>query len=118
MTGSAVRRAVLGGAAGLCLLLAACGASVDSEQLRICRSLLPALNPGARVVVKRADPGPSPRSLRIVYDVERVDRTPLERRVVCRFAGEGLASDKAELTGVVTEQGLLSDASLFFLKRH
>ncbi|HEX2135098.1 MAG TPA: branched-chain amino acid ABC transporter permease [Microvirga sp.] len=105
-------------AAATALLLAACGASIDREQLRVCRSVLPALNPGTRVIVKRVDPGPAPRSLTIVYDVERIDRTPLERTVVCRFAGEGLAANKAELTAVVTEHGPLSPSNLFFLKRY
>jgi branched-chain amino acid transport system permease protein len=100
------------------LLLAACGPSIDSEQLRICRSILPALHPGAGVIVERAEPGPGPRSLRVVYAVERIDRSPLARSVICRFAGQGLAGDKADLTGVVTEDGPLSEASVFFLKRH
>ena len=99
-------------------LLAACGTSVDGEQLRICRSVLPALNPGGRVVVERADPGPAPRSLRIVYSVERIDRVPARRTVVCTFVGEGLSAQKSDLAGVATEQGPLSDASVFFLKRH
>ena len=41
----------------LALGLTACGFGLDAEQLRVCRSVLPALNPGERVMVERAETG-------------------------------------------------------------
>ena len=100
------------------VLLAACTLSVDGEQLRVCRSILPALNPGARVAVLRAEPaGPGP-GVKLVYRAERVDRTPVERWAICRFPAAGLAAGKADLAGVETEEGPLSGASLFLLKTY
>lgn len=100
------------------LLLAACVAGLDAEQVRVCRSILPALNPDGRVTVLRAEPGPTERSLKLVYSVEEPDRAPAQREVTCVFAGVGLAGSKADLTGVVTERGPLSGANVYLLKRY
>lgn len=105
---------------GLVLLLAlsACSFSVDGEQLRICRSILPALNPGGRVSVTRVEAGPVPASVRVEYMVERIDRTPTDRWAICRFAAEGLSGSKADLVDVNTDEGPLSGASVYLLKRY
>lgn len=103
----------------LALLLALAGcARIDAEQVRVCRSILPALNPGARVSVTGTERGPVPRSVRLNYDVERTDRTSLPRYSLCVFAAEGLSPNKAELVGVATETGPIAGANLFFLKRY
>ena len=101
----------------LCLL-SACGLSRDAEQIRVCRSALPALNPGARITVLRVQEGPVARSLRVNYLAEHRDRPALERFAICRFAAEGLSPNKAELTGLGTEEGPLSGSSLYLLKRY
>jgi branched-subunit amino acid ABC-type transport system permease component len=101
----------------LCLL-SACGFSRDAEQIRVCRSALPALNPGARITVLRVQDGPLARSLRVDYLAEHRDRPALERFAICRFAAEGLSPNKAELTGLGTEEGPLSGSSLYLLKRY
>lgn len=98
--------------------LAGCGLGLDAEQVRVCRSILPALNTGERLSVEHAEPGPLPRSLRLDYEVERIDRTPLRRYAVCIFAAEGMSPNKAELVGVATETGPISGANLYFLKRY
>lgn len=102
----------------LLLALAGCGWRVDAEQARVCRLILPALNTGARPTVTRVDAGPLPRSVRIDYDVERTDRAPQPRYVVCVFAAEGLSPNKADLVGVATEFGPIAGANLYFLKRY
>jgi branched-subunit amino acid ABC-type transport system permease component len=103
----------------LALLLALAGcARIDAEQVRVCRSILPALNPGAWVSVTGTERGPVPRSVRLNYDVERTDRTSLPRYALCVFAAEGLSPNKAELVGVATETGPIAGANLFFLKRY
>jgi branched-subunit amino acid ABC-type transport system permease component len=113
-----VRRPSLLAPALLLSSLAGCGLGLDAEQVRVCRSILPALNTGERVTVERAEPGPLPRSLRLDYEVERTDRTPLRRHAVCVFAAEGMSPNKAELVGVATETGPISGANLYFLKRY
>jgi branched-chain amino acid transport system permease protein len=102
---------------GLCLL-AACGLSIDAEQARICRTALPALSPGARITVARVQQGPTPRSLLVDYTAEYPGRPIQDRAVICQFAAEGLSPRKAELTGIVTELGPVSGASLYFLKHY
>src|SRR3712207_7015222 len=52
-------------------------------------------NTGERLSVEHAEPGPLPRSLRLDYEVERIDRTPLRRYAVCIFAAEGMSPNKA-----------------------
>ncbi len=99
-------------------LLSACGIAIDAEQTRVCRSALPALNSGAVITVERVREGPVARSLRIDYIAQYPDRPVLERFVICQFAAEGLSPNKAELTGLGTEEGPLSGASLYMLKRY
>ncbi|WP_445500583.1 branched-chain amino acid ABC transporter permease [Microvirga sp. G4-2] len=103
--------------AGL-LFLAACGLSIDADQARVCRSALPALNPGAAIVVHRIQEGPTPQSLRVLYTAQYPDRPPLDRFAVCTFAAAGLSLNKAELTGLATEEGPISGASLYLLKQY
>ena len=93
-------------------------ASIDGEQVRVCRSTLPALNPGAGVTVERVQTGPTARSLRVDYAVEHPDRPPLERFVICRVRRRGLAPDKADLDRRRDRGGPLSGASLYLLKRY
>ncbi|QFU16603.1 branched-chain amino acid ABC transporter permease [Microvirga thermotolerans] len=99
-------------------LLAGCALSVDAEQTRVCRSALPALNPGARITVQRVERGGSARSIVVFYTAEHPDRRPLDRFAVCRFAAEGLSPGKADLIALATEAGPISGASLYFLKHY
>ncbi|QRM27513.1 branched-chain amino acid ABC transporter permease [Microvirga sp. VF16] len=99
-------------------LLAACGISIDAEQARVCRSALPALNPDAAITVERVQTGPVPRSLRVDYLAHYPDRPILERFAICHFVAEGLSPNKTELVGLATEEGPLSGASLYLLKRY
>ena len=99
-------------------LLSGCGSSIDAEQVRVCRSTLPALNPGASITVLRSQGGPAPDSLRIDYEAAYPGRPVLDRYVICRFAAQGLSPNKAELVGLSTEYGPLSGASLYFLKNY
>jgi branched-subunit amino acid ABC-type transport system permease component len=101
---------------GFCLF-AGCSISIDAEQARVCRSALPALNPGATITVQRVREGPVPRSVRVDYLARHQDRPILERFAICQFAAEGLSSNKADLTGIGTEEGPLSGSSLYLLKR-
>ncbi|MGO4705408.1 branched-chain amino acid ABC transporter permease [Microvirga sp. 2MCAF38] len=99
-------------------LLGGCGYNVDAEQARVCRSALPALNPGAIITVTKIEPGPLPRTVRVSYTAERQRRPLRDRYVICQFAAEGLSTRKADLIGLGTEFRQLSDASLYMLKRY
>ncbi|WP_175493900.1 branched-chain amino acid ABC transporter permease [Microvirga guangxiensis] len=92
--------------------------SIDADQARVCRSTLPALNPGAVIAVQRIQKGAAPRSLKVLYTAQFPDRPPLDRSAICTFAAEGLSIDKAELTGLATEEGPVSGASLYMLKQY
>jgi len=96
----------------------ACSWSIDADQARVCRSTLPALNPGAAITVQRIQKGPSAQSLRVHYTARYQDRPPLDREATCTFAAEGLALNKADLTGLATEEGPISGASLYLLKKY
>ena len=107
----------LAGAALLAPALAGCIASVDGEQARICRATLPALNSGATAIeVLRETPGTLPRSLRIEYRIDEGARAR-KRSVTCLFAAEGLARSRADLVGLATEDGPVSEASFYLLRR-
>ena len=100
----------------LALALASCGHSVDSEQARVCRLALPALNPaGAQITVTRALPGP-PGAVRLDYATETAGARR-ERFAVCRFAASGLDPSKAELVGIETEDGPVAGSTVYLLKR-
>jgi branched-chain amino acid transport system permease protein len=118
VSGRGVRQARWAVLCVLYLALSACSFSIDADQARICRSTLPALNPGARVTVMQVEPDPLPRSLRVYYEVERVNEPPLDRWVICEFAAEGLSPNKSDLVRLLTEGGAVSEPSLFYLKRY
>jgi branched-chain amino acid transport system permease protein len=100
-------------------LLMSRGPVVDESQARICRAILPAIaGDDAMITVMRIVRGPQPASVRVDYRVEAPGAPPRGRQIQCAFAGEGLAPGAAELTGVTTERGRMSDASLFFLRRY
>lgn len=103
--------------AGFCLL-AACSWTIDADQARVCRSTLPALNPGAAIAVQRIRKGATANSLRVDYTVQYPERPPLDRNATCTFAAEGLAISKADLIGLETEEGPISGASLYLMKQY
>ncbi|MGL4729841.1 MAG: hypothetical protein ACRCWO_13915, partial [Bosea sp. (in: a-proteobacteria)] len=104
---------------GLALLsLAGCGRGVDADQARICRTIVPALNPDAKSIrVESAMPGHRPFSVRVGYSVTQADGFERNRAATCLFASGGLDNRKGELIGVATETGPLSDGAFYFLKR-
>ena len=66
----------------------------------------------------QVEPDPLPRSLRVYYEVGRVDEPPLDRWVICEFAAEGLSPNKSDLVRLLTEAGAVSEPSLSYLKRY
>ena len=100
------------------LALGACGRSVDSEQLRFCRLILPALhNAAAEIREMRVAPLTSDRAgVRIDYAL-RGDQTNRRRYAACAFGGTTFNAGRLELIAVETDAGTLGDARLLFLKR-
>ena len=114
---------------GLLLLLSGCADLIDSDQRRLCRSLLPALDRAtARFAIDRVDElrvsGSDGTALRVTYRAlpstgsQPADNAPLagQRTLTCRFAP---ASGRAPpvLTSVITDEGALGPVRLHALQR-
>lgn len=105
-------------AACIAASLAACGRSVDANQARACRAVLPALHAeDARIIVQAVTVSAMPRSLRVDYRVRNTSGPERGHFVICTFAEEGLGLRKTEITALHTEHRALTGASLYFLKR-
>jgi branched-chain amino acid transport system permease protein len=107
---------------GLLVSLAGCSTRIDAEQARICRTVIPALNPGhAGLSIGDSAPGHRPFSIRIGYRVTKqqddAQVATRDRAIICLFRAGGLDHQKGELIGVATEEGPLSDGAFYFLKR-
>ena len=109
----------MAGVAALTLgALSACTSTVDADQARICRSLVPALNPaGAQVEIVRVAPTDRAGRVRVTYSVADPPRGRAQRYVECTFRGDSLSRAKGELVAVSTERGRLGDAAFLFLER-
>lgn len=90
--------------------LAGCGLLVDADQARICRIVLPAIEPaGTRVALRRVRAAEA--GVRIDYEAVSGAGT-LPRHAVCRF-GPG-----RDLVGVTTDRGEVPGPRVFLLKRY
>src|SRR5262249_44675684 len=102
------------------LLLSGCAGSLDSEQLRLCRLVLPALHPdGTTLREVRAVPAAlGKRGVRIDYLArEPGDATMRRHFLACGFAGTTFDRDRLDREAVETDAGLFGDARLLYLKR-
>jgi branched-chain amino acid transport system permease protein len=105
--------------AAIAVLLAGCGNRVDGEQLRLCRDVIPALNPDG-TDIREMRYGPSAlgqEGVRIDYVARAPGEASRVRYVVCGFAGRTFSADRLDLTAVETDSGPLGDARLYYLKR-
>jgi branched-subunit amino acid ABC-type transport system permease component len=108
-----------GGLLLLLLILGGCSAFNDAGEARLCRLLIPVLNSegsGARILPAQRQTGD--RGVRLLYRVDAGDTETRLRSLTCRF--DPLRSGAAEprhLVRVDTEEGALSSARLYFLKR-
>ena len=102
----------------LATLLAGC-ASLDSEQLRICRLVLPGLHAeGTEIREMRAGRAAlGQQGIRIEYSAHEPSEVRAPHWVHCGFAGTAFERGRAELIAVETDRGVLGDARLFYLKR-
>jgi branched-chain amino acid transport system permease protein len=96
------------------LLLASCGPSLDAEQGRLCRMLLPALfsiENGLKVLESE---GVSERAVHITFQVGPEGSRP--RLLSCRFGGTGYSAAKRDLVAVSLDGIGLGEAHMWFLK--
>jgi len=100
-------------------LLAGCGSPIDGEQLRLCREVIPALNPDG-TELREMRYGPStlgPGGVRIDYVARAPGEASRVRYVACGFAGRTFSADRLDLVAVETDSGPLGEARLYYLKR-
>ena len=101
------------------LLITGCGRATDSEQLRLC-SLLPAvLHPaGTEIRDFRVAPAQLGRSgVQVAYAAREPDATSTVHSVTCGFGGTTFDRDRLDLVAVETDQVVLGEARLLYLKR-
>jgi branched-chain amino acid transport system permease protein len=100
-------------------LLAGCGTAIDGEQLRLCRDVIPAVNP-AGTEIRELRYGPTALGREGVH-IDYVARAPgtasAVRYLACGFAGRTFSADRLDLVAVETDSGPLGDARLYYLKR-
>jgi len=103
----------------LLLPLAGCLGSADSEQLRVCRQVLPALHPDGTVIREiRAAPAPLGRQgVRIDYDAREPGEPTRGRFASCGFGGSVFSIRRLDLVAVDTDVGPLGEARLTYLNR-
>jgi branched-chain amino acid transport system permease protein len=104
-------------AAALVCVLAGCAASIDAGHARLCRSVIPALNPpDAAIDIQRTVPLGSRDALRVDYRARTPAGVSLDRFVECRFAAVGVP-ERDTLVSVATEAGPMGELRLQLLKR-
>jgi branched-chain amino acid transport system permease protein len=98
-------------------LLAAC-ALVDSDQARLCRSILPALHAeGATLSVRSVAVGKEENSVRILYRRDAANGGVMHS-VTCRFAGGRFSQLRQTLVGLVADGETFGGTRLHILKRY
>jgi branched-chain amino acid transport system permease protein len=100
------------------LALAACTRLVETDQARLCRMALPALAPPeAAIAILDQREFPDGRGLRVGYRLS-LPGAPAETRFAeCRFRLPGQPKRAEDLVALATDDGPLSDVSLYFLIR-
>lgn len=98
---------------------AACAAIVDTEQLRICRLVVPALHPPQTEIHElRVAPAAGPETgVSIAYSAREPDTPDRPHQITCVFAGTAFEENRLDLVAVTTDEGPLGEARLLYLKR-
>ena len=103
----------------LLLALSGCLGSVDSEQLRVCRQVLPALHPDGTILheVGTAPAALGRQGVRIDYDAREPGEPVRRRFAACGFGGSVFTDRRLDLVAVDTDEGPLGEARLTYLNR-
>jgi branched-chain amino acid transport system permease protein len=102
------------------LIAAGCGRVMDSEQVRLCRLLLPVLNSeGAEIRVIRSSQAPLGRSgVRVDYTAREAGSPNRVHALTCGFGGVTFESERLDLAAVEADGKLVGEAQLLFLRRY
>jgi branched-chain amino acid transport system permease protein len=100
-------------------LVGGCAASIDSEQARLCREVIPTVNPdGTAFADLRAGPSAFGRpGVRIDYKAVAPGESGRPRYVDCGFGGSTFSAERLNLVAVETDAGALGAARLFYFKQ-
>jgi branched-chain amino acid transport system permease protein len=99
----------------LVLATAACAPSLDAEQSRLCRMLLPALYAEDEgIVIVTSEAGANGRSVHLTFRAEAGETR--ERLLTCRFGGTGFSAAKRDLVAVQINGVGLSESQMWVLK--
>ena len=102
----------------LALLAAGCGRVTDSEQLRLCRLILPVLH-AEGTEIQEIRVAPRGRSgVRIDYAARAPGAARRAHFLACGFGGATFERDRLDLVAVETDGGTVGEARLLFLKRY
>jgi branched-chain amino acid transport system permease protein len=99
--------------------LTGCLGSLDSEQLRLCRQVIPALHPDGTLVreIGAAPAAFGRQGVRIDYEAREPGEPARRRFAVCGFGGSVFTGRRLDLVAVDTDEGALGEARLTYLKR-
>lgn len=95
-------------------LNAACAPSLDAEQGRLCRMLLPALFAEDDGITVLAQEGSGDKAVHVTFRAGEAG-TP-DRLITCRFGGEGFSAAKRDLVAVQIDGIGIGETQLYFLK--
>lgn len=100
------------------LLLASC-VPLDTEQVRVCRLVLPALHGDGTVIRETRVSAVSGRGVRIDYEAADADTRAGNQKhwAACGFGGSALTLARLTLVALDTDQGALNEARLLYLNR-
>ncbi len=102
----------------LVLALASCSERFDTDQQRLCRQAIPALNaPGTPITIERSGTGSRPHVLRMIYLAGPAAGPVRRRSIDCLFAGEGQGLRRGGLIGIASDGQPMTDASFYLLRR-
>jgi branched-subunit amino acid ABC-type transport system permease component len=103
----------------MALACAACGRVTDSEQLRLCRAILPVLYAeGTELREIRVAPAPLGKSgVRIDYAARAMGAQPRSSTLACGFGGTTFERNRLELVAVEQDGRAIGEGRLTFLRR-
>ena len=103
----------------LCLfLLAGCSTLLETDQARLCRMALPAIEtPDARIEISKQTEFADGRGVRIDYRSGAPGESLTPHFAECRFIAPGRPRKSKDLQALTTDRGPLSERSLGFLIR-
>lgn len=101
------------------LALGGCARVIDAEEARMCRSILPALNPSlAGLKILATHSLADGRGVKILYQIETEMNGVVPRSLACTFSADRTgALLPRHLEGVATESARLGPVRLYFLRR-